>query len=105
MAERSVGRADCFVHERKIGVKFDCSLIQGSAACGLPARKNLVPSVPVWRASSEALVAFSRGWLKSGQRFGRFPELSPEARGRRSQLMDNLITSANVGPFFRQGRS
>src|SRR6266852_7075407 len=105
MAESSVGRANSFVRERKLRVKFDSPLVQGERCLRVASEKEL-------RSLSADLECFQGGagrfcqrLIEPGQRFGRFPELPPKAHGRRSQLMDYLITSANVGAFLSQGRS
>src|SRR6266566_9756186 len=105
MTELSVGRANSFVRERKVRVKFDCPLVQGERCLRVASQEKLGSLSSRLECFQGGAGSFFQRLIKPGQRFGRLPELPPKAHGRRSQLMDYLITSANVGPFLSQGRS
>ena len=105
MVESSVGRANSFVRERKLRVKFDSPLIQGERCLRVAGQEELGSLSARLECFQGGARRFFQRLIEPGQRFGRLPELPPKARGRRSQLMDYLITSANVGPFLSQGRS
>src|SRR6266436_4568174 len=105
MAESSVGRANSFVRERKVGIKFDSPQIQGERCLRVASQKELGSLSARLECFQGGAGRFFQRLIESGQRFGRLPELPPKAHGRRSQLMNYLITSANVGPFLSQDRS
>src|SRR5271155_2260296 len=105
MAENSVGHANSFVRERKVRVKFDSPLIQGERCLRVARQKEFgTLSARLECFQGCARRSFQR-LIEAGQRFDRLSELPPKTRGRRSELMDHLITRANVGPFLCQGRS
>src|SRR5579864_5961913 len=105
MAESSLGRANPFVGDGKVRVKFDFPLKQGERCLWVASQEeldSLIARLECFEGGAER--CFQR-LIEAGQRFGRLPELPPKARGRRSQLMDYLVTNANVGPFLSQDRS
>src|SRR6266568_8179025 len=105
MAESCVGGANSFVRERKVRVKFDSPLIQGERCLRVASQEELGSLSARLECFQGGAGRFFQRLIEPGQRFGWLPELPPKAHGRRSQLMDYLITSANVGPFLSQGRS
>src|SRR5258708_2089586 len=105
MAESIVGRANPFVRERKVRVKFDSPLIQGERCLRIASQEELGSLSADLECFQGGAGRFFQRLIEPGQRFGRLPELPSKAHGRRSQLMDDLIASANVGRFLSQGRS
>src|ERR1700677_109060 len=105
MSENSVGHANSFVSERKVRVKFDFPLKQGERCLRVASQEKLDSLSARLECFQGGAGRFFQRLIEPGQRFGRFPELPAKAHSRRSQLMDYLITSANVGPFLSQGRS
>src|SRR6202453_3273027 len=104
MAESFVGRANPFVRDRKVRVEFDFPLKQGERCLRVASQEELHSLIARLECFQGGAERFFQRLIEAGQRFGWLPELPPKARDRRSQLMDYLITSANVGPFLRQGR-
>src|SRR5216683_2376045 len=105
MVESSVGRANCFVRERKVRVKLDSPLIQGERCLRVAGQEKLGSLFARLECFQGGAGRFFQRLIEPSQRFGRLPELPPKAHGRRSQLMNYLITSANVVPFLSQGRT
>src|SRR5260370_20426163 len=105
MTEFSVGRANSFVPERKVRVKFDFPLKQGERCLRVAGQEELGSLSADLECFQGGAGRFFQRLIEPGQRFGRLPELPSKAHGRRSQLIDYLITSANVGPFLSQDRS
>src|SRR6266496_6658447 len=105
MSESSVGRANPFVRERKVRVKFDSPLIEGERCLRVASQEELGSFSADLECFQGSAGRYFQRLIEPGQRFGRLPELPPKPHGRRSQLMDYLITSANVDPFLSQGRS
>src|SRR5882724_441809 len=105
MAEIRVGRANPLVREGKLRVKFDSPLIQGERCLRVASQKELGSLSARLECFQGGAGRFFQRLIEPGERFGRLPELPPKAHGRRSQLMNYLITSANVVPFLSQGRS
>src|ERR1700739_453151 len=102
MAESSLGRANSFVRNPKVRVEFDFPLKQGERCLRVASQEELDSLIARLECFQRGAEVFFRRLIEAGQRFGRLPELPPKARGRRSYLMDYLITIANVGPLLSQ---
>src|SRR5271165_3595085 len=105
MAEFCVGHANSFVRERKVRVKFDSPLIQGERRLRVASQEELGSLSARLECFQGGAESFFQRLIEPGQRFGWLPELPTKAHGRRPQLMDYLMTSANVGSFLGQGCS
>ena len=98
MAENSVGHTNSFVGERELRVKFDSSLIQRERRLRVASEEELGSLSARLECFQGGAERFFQRLIEPGQRFRRLPELLAKARARRSQLMDDLITSANLVP-------
>src|SRR5260370_7908035 len=102
MAESGVGRANSFVRERKVRVKFDCPLKQGKRCLRVASQEALASLIASLECFQGSAKRFFQRLIEAGQRFGRLSELPPKARNRRSELMDHLITTSNLFPSLTQ---
>src|SRR5260221_7801613 len=105
MSESAVGRANRSMSDSIVRVKFDSALIEFERSLNVAGEVELAPSrAGLQRLGRRAERLFQR-LIEARQRNGGLSQLLPKAHGRRSQLMDCLITSANVRPILSQGRS
>src|SRR5260370_33571342 len=105
MSESAVGRPNRSMSDSIVRVKFDSALIEFERSLNVAGEVELAPSrAGLQRLGRRAERLFQR-LIEARQRSGGVSQLLPKAHGRRSQLMDCLITSANVRPLLSQGRA
>src|ERR1700720_249597 len=105
MSESAVGRANLYVRNRKVRVKFDSALIEFECSLKVACEVELAPSRGGLQSLGRRAERLFQRLIEARQRICGLSQLRTKACGCNSQFVHDLIPLTNVRLLFGQGCS